>query len=58
MKLVVLGATGPSGLQLVEESLDRGHEVSALVRDPSKLAHIDNALLKVRNVSLKLSNLP
>ena len=37
MKIAVLGATGPSGLQVVEEALERGHEVTALVRNPDKL---------------------
>ena len=37
MKIAVLGATGPSGLQVVQEALERGHEVTAIVRNPEKL---------------------
>lgn len=37
-KVVVLGATGPLGLQLVHQALQRGYEVVAFVRDPPKLA--------------------
>ena len=37
MKLLVLGATGPTGLQIVAQALAQGHEVTAFVRDPAKL---------------------
>lgn len=37
MKVAVLGATGPSGLQVVQEALERGHDVTAIVRNPEKL---------------------
>jgi putative NADH-flavin reductase len=37
MKLAILGATGPSGVQLVKEALERGHDVTAIVRNPDKL---------------------
>ncbi|NUR90402.1 MAG: SDR family oxidoreductase [Nonomuraea sp.] len=37
MRLVVFGATGGTGLQLVRQALDLGHEVTAVVRDPAKL---------------------
>ncbi|XP_045199849.2 flavin reductase (NADPH)-like [Mercenaria mercenaria] len=37
MKIAVLGATGPSGIQLVKEALQRGHDVTAIVRNPDKL---------------------
>ncbi len=38
MKLVIFGATGALGRECVEQSLDAGHEVSVLVRTPSKLS--------------------
>lgn len=37
MKITVFGATGGSGIQLVRQGLDRGHEVTAVVRDPARL---------------------
>lgn len=37
MKLTVVGATGGVGGQLVRQSVTAGHEVTALVRDPSRL---------------------
>lgn len=38
MRIAVLGATGKTGRQLVEQALARGHEVVALARDPRKVA--------------------
>ena len=46
MKLVVLGATGGIGLCLVEQALNANHEVTAIVRGPSKLT-INHENLKV-----------
>lgn len=46
MKLLVLGATGPTGRQVVRQALDLGHEVTAFVRDPAKL-DIASATLEV-----------
>ena len=37
MRVVVIGATGGTGRQLVEQALARGHEVTAFVRTPAKL---------------------
>src|SRR5690625_3458500 len=37
MKLIVFGATGNTGIQLVKELLLDGHEVTAIVRQPDKL---------------------
>lgn len=37
MKLLILGATGRTGQQLVAQALEQHHEVTAFVRDPSKL---------------------
>jgi putative NADH-flavin reductase len=38
MKLTVFGATGGTGLQVVEQGLAAGHEVRAVVRDTTRLA--------------------
>jgi hypothetical protein len=37
MKLALIGATGYVGAALLEEALSRGHQVTALVRNPQKL---------------------
>ncbi|MBZ5549777.1 MAG: SDR family oxidoreductase [Acidobacteriia bacterium] len=37
MKLVVLGATGGTGMEVVRQALQRGHSVTALVRSPDRL---------------------
>ena len=37
MKAVVFGATGSVGRHIVEQGLGRGHEVTAFVREPSRL---------------------
>jgi uncharacterized protein YbjT (DUF2867 family) len=36
-RILIVGATGGTGRQLVAQALERGHQVTALVRDPSKL---------------------
>lgn len=37
MKIVVIGATGFVGSAILHEALQRGHEVTAIVRDPTRL---------------------
>ncbi|REE97147.1 NAD(P)-dependent oxidoreductase [Thermomonospora umbrina] len=37
MKITILGATGGTGTHLVRQALERGHSVTAVVRDPSRL---------------------
>jgi uncharacterized protein YbjT (DUF2867 family) len=41
VNITVLGATGRTGRPLVEELLTRGHNVTALVRDPTTYAAPD-----------------
>ena len=36
MKLLILGATGGTGQQLVIQALEQNHQVSVLIRDPQK----------------------
>lgn len=38
MKIALIGATGFVGTELLNELLSRGHQVTALARDPAKLA--------------------
>src|ERR1700704_1904643 len=37
LKLVVLGATGGTGLEIVRKAIEGGHSVTALVRSPERL---------------------
>ncbi|KAJ8026508.1 Flavin reductase (NADPH) [Holothuria leucospilota] len=48
MKLAILGATGGTGLCLVQQALDEGHEVVAIMRNTSNYS-IDHEKLKVVN---------
>ncbi|MGN0920703.1 MAG: NAD(P)-dependent oxidoreductase [Cellvibrio sp.] len=41
MKVALIGGTGFVGSAILSELLDRGHEVTALVRDPNKLEKRD-----------------
>jgi putative NADH-flavin reductase len=44
MKIALFGATGTIGQRILDEALRRGHSVTAIVRDPSRLA-VDHANL-------------
>lgn len=46
MRLAIFGASGRTGRPLVEQALAAGHEVTAFVRDPSRL-DVDHERLKV-----------
>lgn len=37
MKIVIFGASGGTGLEVLKQALDAGHEVTAFVRTPSKV---------------------
>ena len=37
MNVTLFGATGNAGARILKELLDRGHQVTAIVRDPAKL---------------------
>lgn len=37
MKLIIFGATGNTGRQIVEQALNEGHHVTAFARNPAKL---------------------
>lgn len=47
MKLLIFGATGGTGRQLLQQALEQGHEVTAFVRDPAKL-NIQHPHLHIR----------
>jgi len=46
-KLIILGATGATGLHLVEQALALRYRVTAPVRNPHKLSHIQDQNLTV-----------
>ncbi|WP_347861978.1 NAD(P)H-binding protein [Salimicrobium sp. PL1-032A] len=52
MKFVVFGGTGSTGLRLVNELLERGHEVYAYARSPEKLYPMEHERLAVIEGSL------
>jgi putative NADH-flavin reductase len=41
MRIIVFGANGRQGSRLVQEALDRGHEVTAVVRSEDRAADVD-----------------
>jgi len=47
MKIALLGATGFVGSKLLSEALSRGHQVTAIVRDPAKLTEKHENLIVV-----------
>ena len=47
MRLVVFGSTGGTGRELLARALERGHEVMAYARDPTKLNDLKHARLEV-----------
>jgi nucleoside-diphosphate-sugar epimerase len=48
LRVLVIGATGGTGRQLVQQALDQGHQVTAFVRNPSKvkIAHANLQVVK------------
>jgi putative NADH-flavin reductase len=48
MKLIVLGATGGVGREIVKQALERGHSVTAFVRDPDRLKESGDRITVIR----------
>lgn len=48
MKVAVFGATGRTGIPLIEQALAAGHEVTAFVRDPARLPVLHERLRVVQ----------
>lgn len=52
MKIAVIGAGGKAGSEIVKEALDRGHEVTAIVRNPAKVTDSRASVLEKDILSL------
>ncbi len=46
MKIMLLGATGRTGIQIIEEAIKRGHKISAIARNPEKLKNYNIEIIK------------
>src|SRR6266850_6658262 len=46
LRILIIGATGGTGRELVRQALEQGHQVTALVRKPKKMK-IEHANLRV-----------
>ncbi|MGI9289937.1 MAG: NAD(P)-dependent oxidoreductase [Gammaproteobacteria bacterium] len=46
MKAAILGAAGRTGKVLIEEALNRGHEVIGIARDPDRIVSMDSRVIK------------
>jgi putative NADH-flavin reductase len=57
MKLLVLGATGGTGLQIVSQGIERGHSVTAFVRAPDALKRFGDRIVVIRGNLLNASEL-
>src|SRR5262249_47161991 len=53
MKVLVFGATGGTGRQIVRQALEQGHVVTAFARDPGKIRLVHNNLRVVRGDTLE-----
>lgn len=57
MKIALIGATGFVGIAILKEALDRGHQVTAIVRHPDKLVDRKDNLTKMKADVLETAHL-
>ncbi|MBV6715701.1 NAD(P)-dependent oxidoreductase [Paenibacillus chitinolyticus] len=57
MKIAIIGASGKAGSRILKEAQDRGHEVTAIVRDAAKVSAEGAALLEKDLFDLTASDL-
>src|SRR5664279_3212065 len=57
MRVLVIGASGKTGHEVVRQALAVGHEVTAFVRDPSRLQVRDPRLTVVRGDARSVDDL-
>lgn len=55
MKIAIFGATGRTGKPLVQQALDAGYEVVALVRNPSKMSLSNEQLTIIQGDAMNLA---
>ncbi|PRD09627.1 hypothetical protein CQ058_14740 [Bacillus sp. MYb56] len=55
MKIGIIGATGKAGSRILKEALDRGHEVTAIVRSAAKITE-ENVKILEKDVFTLTSN--
>lgn len=51
MKVLIIGASGFIGSSILNEALERGHDVTAVVRNPEKLKQRENLIIKKGDIS-------
>ncbi|MCZ7502063.1 NAD(P)-dependent oxidoreductase [Agrobacterium sp. ST15.13.015] len=49
-KIALIGASGNAGSRILKELSDRGHQVTAIVRNPEKIASLPNVVAKKGDV--------
>jgi putative NADH-flavin reductase len=57
MKLLILGVTGSTGLQIVSQAIERGHSVTAFVRTPDALKRFGDRIAVIQGNLLNSSEL-
>lgn len=57
MKIGIIGATGKAGDKILKEAKQRNHEVTAIVRDPSKLEALDTPAMQTDIFDLTTSDI-
>lgn len=57
MKIGIIGATGKEGSLILKEAVDRGHEVTAIVRNPAKLQNQNATVLEKDIFDLKAADI-
>ncbi len=48
MKIIIFGASGKTGIEVVKQALEQGNDVVAFVRNPKKITIVDNKLTIVK----------
>jgi putative NADH-flavin reductase len=57
MKLLILGATGGIGLEIVRQAIDHGHQVTAFVRTPERLKEFGDRIAVIQGDVLNSAEL-